>query len=1726
MAEVWHPDSHMLAGFTSRASSMLHTYVMKAVHRRLPVAVRKRLYNKCYLNVLCLCCGKVEFSDHAFTCVHESSVCALAGGFPASAVLRVLSRCFIDVGLYTLVCKGFVLEEWYEEACSVFEDRKVAAARIVDFVRFVVGLYHAKVWLARASHRVVMEKAGLVCNVGVVSGLPCGVSSVLSDGIVRLLGVANFFAVSFGHRKSYCFFSGLDDSVQTASSSNMSKKKAPKGAFYGPAGGSFAQKKKAVLGNVKHFGDKKNISLSKSEPSGSVYSDVDSMSGNDKDMGLTGINERSLLGSVATTLKANCVNTGTIFSSLLGSPNFTMDDDEIVLPPHLSISLEKNIKKAALLARENGIIVNTDFKKQGVCSDRAVVIKEIPMNTPKEMIVTAVFTFGKIKSIKIQLISMWQKTVVEFVELMCVAKAMGDQDIWVSRDCFRALLFTLPVRTTAHNLGTLLDRTGRKTCIINRSFETGNRVCCTVVGFESEEDLDSAFHTKPIFSGCGKCGCFGHLALECDASDASTPKPFLYAKKNVPISHLTAFGGKFWAQIVFNVSFSGHPLFDFGLGTGFFPSGAFGLGGAAPLSSVDNSFLSECLASLEHSLGLLADQVSGIVKRLSFVELVSLVLSSLGTSVPGASCLSSVVDGMHNLSLNSSKILTSKVGGLETKLASLEAFIGLVLARLNLLCSSSGSLSSSFAICNVRGINILAKQEDVVCWHKWLGNMVSFVTKTKLYSIFASGLEKSFLGAGVAIIVNNFLAHHVFKVEEVPGRLISIWLLFKSKLSVTLLGLYAGVLAETHFCQAVEMNSLIAKTVNSSTFVILGEDFNKNGSGRSTSFRFCLKLGLVNAFTNHQLVGAFTWSNFRGAKKTIDYIFVKSVSEFFNTNYNAVLVSVGLSGLLDIQLNSLFKDCFSAMLLAATDKFSSALAFENVDTAWSILEEVMVASADEIFSRCWFSKFQCSKNKHFSRFFGLELLVAKIVKCFCSGDMSGIEHFVGKWSTFDNTRAHVFADLCGSGVKSEAIFKHLLLVRKDYRKSKLFESRLAKEASIRKTIDGMIRSVLDQPFRKVVLDHLVVDEELVLEPGDVKLKVNKIIEEWTRKRGVLPVLPDLWAHQYAPLNYNKLLSVVIGLPDGKAAGLFSIFNKFWKHGGEVMLRCLLDILNACLVSGGVFILWRRAWVSMIPKPYNWDGVLMNTQLIALIETARKILSKIFLDRISAVCSKFGILHENNFSVLKGMSTQFLVFAVDLMIEDALEKNQKLWPAYDSIGWHHLEASLRHIKMRDKFIKFFGGIYTDRINRVMTDFGLSDGYVVHDGLDQREFMAKTGRIENVGGLISFFVAGAFVDNTIWVGDCQAFMQYALNIATSLSISGQPISIVKKGKTHRYLEIFLSTNELSKPSLAKAHSDVQFFVNVVLRKAVTDKQFSYLVSAVLQPIISYHTQFSFMSLNVCHKWDVMVRKGFKIKTCLSCDFPNAALHYSSLYGLKSFEQLQFESKLSAVVSFSNAFGILGQLFNHKFLDLQVLGWTPLDPLQFPVRLHVSPVNNFLAGMVRIFLHDGLFLVNYLPSAFHNPGVFSMSSVLGGFLYYDSVHSLKHFGVAFADRLLNKKDCVMDWRTFCWWKWFDPRGPVSFWFSLTSEFLVGSGILPSGSSQSVGCSGSDIFNSKEFSGVQDCLHGLWSSFFEVFTDSSLVNTGSGNIVDSMAAYFPSVDLSIGVGVSGLLSSTLAEL
>ncbi|KAG9296340.1 hypothetical protein G9A89_014932 [Geosiphon pyriformis] len=404
-----------------------------------------------------------------------------------------------------------------------------------------------------------------------------------------------------------------------------------------------------------------------------------------------------------------------------------------------------------------------------------------------------------------------------------------------------------------------------------------------------------------------------------------------------------------------------------------------------------------------------------------------------------------------------------------------------------------------------------------------------------------------------------------------------------------------------------------------------------------------------------------------------------------------------------------------------------------------------------------------------------------------------------------------------------------------------------------------------------------------------------------------------------------------------------------------------------------------------------------------------------------------------------MTTQFSIFVIGLVVEDALEKNCELWLMLQDMRKVYDSVVMTNFGLMDDYRKIF---YNPLLCEIKRQKSLC-GYQI-----DTKFVAKTSRIENQGSLTSFLAT---------VESNQAAIQYILDTVSeffkindifinnektvaipinqrvsnaSLSISGLLISIAYRKKSHRYLGIYLSSERLSKPSLAKAHMDVRFFVNLVLKKTISNKQFLYLVLAVLQPIINFF---------------------------------NETLHHSSLYSLKSFEQLQTEYKVVSVLCFSNADGIL------------VLGWSPIHPLCCPIRLHVSPN----------FLDCGMFFGNFSVSAFRFSGGIPISAVLGASLFYDVFLSLRKFGVAFAE-----------------------QGPVPHWFTLICSWDI------------------DVCSSDAVSRLSYCLSSANMRVVNVYTDRSLKDLSSCKMKCDAAAYFSDLDMGIGAKIGGLVSSTMAEL
>ncbi|KAG9295299.1 hypothetical protein G9A89_021230 [Geosiphon pyriformis] len=786
---------------------------------------------------------------------------------------------------------------------------------------------------------------------------------------------------------------------------------------------------------------------------------------------------------------------------------------------------ELSLKKAKNLAVYEKIVVNVDVKQVNKLSDWVIVVKEIPVNLSKLAVESVFSKFGKITSIKMHLIT---------------------------------LLYTFPIGTIAHDLSDLLESYGGKTCFIGRNPISYVHDRCAIVCFVDKTSKLAAIGSIPMFKGinlcwagfflacCAHCKQFGHISTECLLGrDSGTC---------VLIVCPVFFGRKTWAQVAGGSSF--HEILSKSSGVGL-------SSGAKPVSlvseSLGNSCLAECLAFLECSLELLVDQVLDILKKLSFVKLVPLassfhvsypvVVASVITNMDSdMTCddmmvfspplFSAVANLVVDLSSSSSKVLTTKVGGLESKMVALEMSVESVLERLDCLCLGLVILSEKL------------RRADVIQWHKDMNNLVSIFTEMKLrgkirpwivnkfngIQVFTSGLNSGYIGSGIAIAMNNFLAKHVYKVFEVPGWLLSIKLLFKNKLFVSILGLYVGASALVWFFQASEINSFIAKTVNESSFFVLDSNFNENRSRKCASFKKCFDLDLINSLNRSPAMKTPTWCNFYGVSKMIDYVLVFSnlvnavvdcnmanIMDHFDTDHMAVSVSVGLGGLFDdhwkfdVKNTSDAKRCeFSVFTVANTalflDDFSSAShGFLN---KWNIQKKVVQGVS--------------------SRFYKLELLVSKLVKALYSNRLN-------------SAGASAVKSLFLSDFNFDIIYSALAKARKLYCSTKLLEFRCAKESSIKQAInkrmesfelnkDHTIRSVLEHPFCKVVLDYLVLNNELVLELELVKFK--------THQYQLLDYVFDgVFSNIMSSIGFDEMFAVVSNLLNGKAAGLSGISNE-------------------------------------------------------------------------------------------------------------------------------------------------------------------------------------------------------------------------------------------------------------------------------------------------------------------------------------------------------------------------------------------------------------------------------------------------------------------------------------------------------------------------------------------------------------------------------------------------------
>ncbi|KAG9292674.1 hypothetical protein G9A89_008260 [Geosiphon pyriformis] len=522
----------------------------------------------------------------------------------------------------------------------------------------------------------------------------------------------------------------------------------------------------------------------------------------------------------------------------------------------LVTSLSQNQEVDIVMSKDSGVATGGET----VVKVTAVVLKKILIGTSTEAVRAALSEFGIIKLIKMQLI--------EHINLVaaCWSILIRKDAVCVAR--FDTLLYTLPVGTNVHDIWDYIALVGGKTCVINHHPVSYAQVKCATVCFDSAKSLDTVLETMFVLkrtnlcwshlvsAKCAACGKLGHTLLFCPVSGkknvlsgASLCKTLLdldksrlaaiYAKHLAPVAHSVSFGGVSWAQIAGGFSFPPPPVWNVLLKASFSLEIK-----PTPLVSLelDNRF-----ATLERSLTSFVEHVDMLAKRLETPEPtnqeVDIVMSKDSGVATGGESVAEVVV------FNPAVILKME-----------ETLNSLSLMVMNL----SAKLDNTDSV------------YDIIHWHKEKDNLVSIFTESKLKGkvcpwivnkfnsvrVFTSGLESGNLGAGVVVVMNFSLAKHVCKISEVPGWLLSIKLLFRNKLSVSILGLYTSASLVAWFSQTSNINSLIAKAVNESFFVIFRGDFNEDSSRKCASFKKCLNFGLVNALDESSSKKLPIWSNF------------------------------------------------------------------------------------------------------------------------------------------------------------------------------------------------------------------------------------------------------------------------------------------------------------------------------------------------------------------------------------------------------------------------------------------------------------------------------------------------------------------------------------------------------------------------------------------------------------------------------------------------------------------------------------------------------------------------------------------------------------------------------------------------------------------------------------------------------------------------------------------------
>src|SRR5436305_3795234 len=253
---------------------------------------------------------------------------------------------------------------------------------------------------------------------------------------------------------------------------------------------------------------------------------------------------------------------------------------------------------------------------------------------------------------------------------------------------------------------------------------------------------------------------------------------------------------------------------------------------------------------------------------------------------------------------------------------------------------------------------------------------------------------------------------------------------------------------------------------------------------------------------------------------------------------------------------------------------------------------------------------------------------------------------------------------------------------------------------------AFIVSSLSKSKRSIILDRAMNvnnNNETVLEtaPHKVKTLANNhfrtVAGVPSRPALTIDDMSDRWQQAYLPQDnidptiYNDLLDLptdkewqaaIKALLNGKAAGLSGIPYELLKELPDEVSLYLKLLITECFDSNDIPSHWKNTTIYSIPKPYNWNCYLSNTRPITLLDTARKLMTKIMNKRLSSILAANSVLKGNNYAGLPGSNCASPIAILELIIQDAKSYNKPLFiflqdisKAFDSMDVNMLQLAM-------------------------------------------------------------------------------------------------------------------------------------------------------------------------------------------------------------------------------------------------------------------------------------------------------------------------------------------------------------------------------------------------------------------------------------------------------------------